>query len=157
VRLHHTHIHKRLCPCTKTDISYSFWKVQAWNLEHRLLTPCGSHRNCILGARVQYAPILSIVRAWALKKKILVGFYFYFLLPYRLCYILLHYFNISTNFKVFSFPMYQLYAYPGFRAWATGSLLWECHSGRNWEKRDLALINSWVEDFNWVEDLVDFR
>ena len=34
---------------------------------------------------------------------------------------------------MFSFHWYQLYAYPGFRAWATGSLLWSCHSGRNWE------------------------
>ena len=58
-----------VCPSSKTDISYLFWKKQAWNIEHRVLAPCGSHRNCILGARLHYFPTLSIVRAWALKIK----------------------------------------------------------------------------------------
>ena len=125
------HEFPRLCPCTKTDISYSFWKLQALNID------CWHP----MGARIQYAPILSIVRAWSRStKKILVVFSLDFLLPYLLCYILQHYFNISTNHKVFSFQWYQLYAYPGFRAWATGSLLWARHSIGNWEiKRGLAL------------------
>jgi hypothetical protein len=89
-----------LCPCSKTDISYLFWELQAWNLEHRLLTPC---RNCILGARTQYAPMLSIVRPWSLNEND-VWFSLDFLLPYLKCYSLLHYFNISTIHIVF-FPM----------------------------------------------------
>uniref|UniRef100_A0A673W3H0 Tetratricopeptide repeat protein 39B n=1 Tax=Salmo trutta TaxID=8032 RepID=A0A673W3H0_SALTR len=43
-----------------------------------------------------------------------VVFSLYYLLPDLLCYILLHSFHISTNFKVFPFKWYQEYAYPCF-------------------------------------------
>jgi hypothetical protein len=71
--------------------------------------------------------------------KILVGFSLDFLLPYQLCFSLIHYLNISTNVKVFSMQCYQLYAYPGFWAWVTGSLLWARHSDRKWRKIDSSL------------------
>ena len=74
------------------------------------------------------------------KKDIPVALSLDFLLPYLLCYTLLHYFNISTNFKLFSFQWYQLYAYPGFRAWITGSLLWARHSDRKWRKKGPSLM-----------------
>ena len=94
-----THEFPSRCLCTKTHYSYSFWKLQASNLEHRLLIPCRSHGNCILGARIEYAFILAIIRAWSFNnnKKWPVGFSLDFLLKYLLCYVLLHYFNISTN------------------------------------------------------------
>ena len=54
-------------------------------------------------------------------------FSLYYLLTDLLCFILLHSFHISTNFKVFPFKCYQEYAYPFFRACATGSSIWVCH------------------------------
>jgi hypothetical protein len=50
---------------------------------------------------------------WLSPKIYRVGFPLDYLLPYLLCYSLIHYFNISTKFKVFSIQWYQLYAYPG--------------------------------------------
>ena len=94
---------------SKIDFSYLFLKLQVWNHEHRLLTPCGSDRNCIQGANFQYDLFSCISkRTVSPKKNILVGFSLDFLLPYILCYILLHYFNIYTTLKVFSFQWYQL-------------------------------------------------
>ena len=103
--LHRAPKHKfpRLCPCTKTHISYSFWKLQAWNLEHKLLAPYGSHRNCILGARIHYAPILSIVRAWALQKKsefqlVELWIFFYHIYCVTVSYIILTFIQTSKCF-----------------------------------------------------------
>ena len=73
------------------------------------------------------------------KKTIPVSFFLDFLLPYQLCYGLIHYFTISSNFKVFSIQWYQWYPYPGFWAWVTGSLLWACQSDRKWRKIDPSL------------------
>jgi hypothetical protein len=124
------HDFPRVCPSTKTHIYYSFLKKQGWNLEHRLLTPRGSHRNCI--------DLLDFIISLYLFPCISLDC----ILPYLLYYSLLHYFNISTNVKVFSFQWYQLYAYPGNRAWATGSLLWARQPGWYWGKKTLALTSS---------------
>ena len=58
----------------------------------------------------------------------------YYLLPDLLCYILLQSFNISTNLKVFPFKWCQAYAYPCFRAWATGGYIWVCHFRQTFKK-----------------------
>ena len=122
-----------LTPSTKTQNSSSFWKKQSWNIEQRLLTSSRSHRNCNMGAGITTESYGLYGRAWALKK-ILVRFFGDFLLPYQLCYSLIHYFKMYILLKVFSIQWYQLYAYPGFWAWVTGSLLWARQSGGNWEK-----------------------
>ena len=73
------------------------------------------------------------------SKKNLFGISLDFRLPYQLCYSLIHYCNISTNFEVFSIQWYQWYAFPGFWAWVTGSLLWTRQSDRKWRKIDPSL------------------
>ena len=105
------------CPCTKTVISYSLFKLQAGNLEHTLPTPSGIHRNCILGGRIEYALILAIGRARSLKKIFWLVFlwvFSYHIYCVILSYIILTILIISTHVKVFYLQWYQLYAYPGF-------------------------------------------
>ena len=62
-----------------------------------------------------------------------------FLLPYLLGYSPLHYFNISTNVKVSSFQWYQLYAYPGVRAWANRQFTLGTSARRKLRKKEEVL------------------
>jgi hypothetical protein len=109
----------RQCPCTKTDVSYQFWKLQAWSLEHRLLTPGGGRRNCILGARIQYASILSIVRAWSwfLVRLVFLWIFSYHIycviVSYRIC---IHFYRtLAVYFLPFSSNLKMLWCHAQFR------------------------------------------
>ena len=144
--LHGTRKQELLCPSTKTVIPYSFLKLQAWNLEHRLLIPCESHRNCIQGANFQYDLILVIVRGWSLNKNRYSGLVFLWIFSYHiycviLSYIIVTFLQTSKCFLSHGISYMHLLA---SGLWATVSLLWAHHSGGKLEKRGLAL-----RSFNW--------
>ena len=81
--LHGVRKHKfpRMCPWTKTYISSSFLKLQAWNLEYRLLTPCGSHINGIQGATFSVCPYTFHCKSMVSLKIKISGWFFFGLSP----------------------------------------------------------------------------
>jgi hypothetical protein len=83
--------------------------------------------NCTWAGIIYYGLSHAFQRWWYKQKKEWLFCSLYYHLPDLMCYILLHSFHISTNFKVFPFKWYQYYAYPCFRAWATDSQIWVCH------------------------------
>ena len=115
-----------------------------------LLPSSGQNLNCTWAGIIHYGLSLACQR-WRYKKNIKKQLFFslYELLPDLLCFILLHSFRISTNFKVFPFKWYQEYAYPCHQVLAVrfGDVILGSKMGRK-KKRGGSLrgpILSWVD------------
>jgi hypothetical protein len=77
---------------------------------YTLLPSSGQNLNCTWAGIIQYGLSLAFQRWWYQKNEKRI--FFLCILPDLMCYILLHSFHISTNFKVFPFKWYQENAYP---------------------------------------------